>query len=253
MKKKLLLAAVTGSALVCFSLPAISMGLPETAPAASQPTAVTADSADSQPSTQRAWWTAERDSDGIDAPRTAAPKAKRRHAAHRAHVAKIAAVSHQFDVVEPDAALSQPMSDKEFDAEMAQAEARYRQNVAEIAQASMPAQMPGAQSWNGDTSQTPAPTPIDSSTQIPGNSPSQVQMETSTQIQSTDVSQPAGVQTAAPSQTANISNLKPFSLEANYMSLPGDLRYRTYASTGNWMTRDEAVAAANDQQQSATR
>ena len=51
----------------------------------------------------------------------------------------------------------------------------------------------------------------------------------------------------------NVANLKPFSPEANYMSLPGDLRYQTYASTGVWMSHDEAVAAANDEVQSATR
>lgn len=37
-----------------------------------------------------------------------------------------------------------------------------------------------------------------------------------------------------------VSNLKGFSAEANFMSLPGYLRYLMYQKTGQWMTYAEA-------------
>ena len=51
----------------------------------------------------------------------------------------------------------------------------------------------------------------------------------------------------------DVTNLKPFSPEANYLSRAGYLRAETYAATGVWMDRAEAVAAADSQMESATR
>jgi hypothetical protein len=48
-------------------------------------------------------------------------------------------------------------------------------------------------------------------------------------------------------QYPNVANLKPFSAEANYMSLPGYLRYLVFQQTGQWLTRAEAVRIVNQQ------
>ncbi|MGE0495745.1 MAG: hypothetical protein AB7S38_41455 [Vulcanimicrobiota bacterium] len=48
---------------------------------------------------------------------------------------------------------------------------------------------------------------------------------------------------AAEKESIAFGELEPFTEEADYMSLPGYYRYQTYAQTGNWLTRDEAVAA----------
>jgi hypothetical protein len=45
----------------------------------------------------------------------------------------------------------------------------------------------------------------------------------------------------------SVSNLRPFSPEANYMSLPGYLRYLVYQRDGVWMSRQEAVAVVDQQ------
>lgn len=56
---------------------------------------------------------------------------------------------------------------------------------------------------------------------------------------------------AAPSAQAqqypDVSNLTAFTPEANYMSLPGYLRWQHYRATGQWISRDEAVQAARGQ------
>lgn len=48
-------------------------------------------------------------------------------------------------------------------------------------------------------------------------------------------------------QVPNVANLTPFSTEANYMSLPGYLRWLMFEQTGNWITRAEAVRLVNEQ------
>jgi hypothetical protein len=48
-------------------------------------------------------------------------------------------------------------------------------------------------------------------------------------------------------QYPSVANLKPFSAEANYMSLPGYLRYLVFQQTGQWLTRAEAVRIVNQQ------
>lgn len=57
--------------------------------------------------------------------------------------------------------------------------------------------------------------------------------------------QPA--QTAAPGQMPSVANLKPFSIEANFMSLPGYLRYLMHQQTGQWLTYAEASRAVRQQ------
>jgi hypothetical protein len=64
---------------------------------------------------------------------------------------------------------------------------------------------------------------------------------------------PTGDGESTKNDTDSVVSEKPFSLEANYMSLPGKLRYDAYVSTGVWMTRGQAVAAVNDQINAATR
>jgi hypothetical protein len=48
-------------------------------------------------------------------------------------------------------------------------------------------------------------------------------------------------------QFPTVSNLKPFSAEADYMSLPGYLRYLMYQQTGRWLTYAEAHRAVMQQ------
>jgi len=48
---------------------------------------------------------------------------------------------------------------------------------------------------------------------------------------------PAGAQ-----QYPNVANLQPFTAQANYMSLPGYLRWVNYRDTGSWLTYQEAQA-----------
>jgi hypothetical protein len=49
-----------------------------------------------------------------------------------------------------------------------------------------------------------------------------------------------------------VANLKAFSPEADYMSLPGYLRFLVYERDGVWMTRGEAVAIVDTQIASAS-
>jgi hypothetical protein len=39
----------------------------------------------------------------------------------------------------------------------------------------------------------------------------------------------------------NVASLQAFTPEANFMSLPGYLRYLTFLQEGTWLTREEAV------------
>ena len=44
----------------------------------------------------------------------------------------------------------------------------------------------------------------------------------------------------AQAQDVDIAGMKPFSQQANYMSLAGYVRFRHFAATGEWMTRQAA-------------
>jgi hypothetical protein len=57
----------------------------------------------------------------------------------------------------------------------------------------------------------------------------------------------AMAQTSTPGQYPNVANLTPFSAQANYMSLPGYLRYLVFQQTSQWLTRAEAVRIVNQQ------
>ena len=58
---------------------------------------------------------------------------------------------------------------------------------------------------------------------------------------------PAPATTQTQGQYPNVANLKPFSAEANYMSLAGYLRYLVFQQTAQWLTREEAVRIVNQQ------
>jgi hypothetical protein len=48
-------------------------------------------------------------------------------------------------------------------------------------------------------------------------------------------------------QTPSVSSLEPFSAEANFMSLPGYLRWLLFQQNGNWITYDEASRMVQQQ------
>lgn len=48
-------------------------------------------------------------------------------------------------------------------------------------------------------------------------------------------------------QYPNVSNLKPFSPEANFMSLPGYLRWVVFQQTAQWITYAEAARIVRQQ------
>lgn len=52
---------------------------------------------------------------------------------------------------------------------------------------------------------------------------------------------------ASAQQYPNVANLAPFTAEANYMSLPGYLRYVTYQTSTQWMTYEEASRIVEQQ------
>jgi hypothetical protein len=55
-------------------------------------------------------------------------------------------------------------------------------------------------------------------------------------------------QTTLPSgQYPNVASLKAFSPEADFMSLPGYLRYLMFQKTGQWMTYAEAARVVTQQ------
>ena len=65
---------------------------------------------------------------------------------------------------------------------------------------------------------------------------------------STQPSQPAApAQSVSPGQVPTVSNLKPFSAEADYMSLAGYLRYLMYQQTNQWVTYAEATRVVKQQ------
>lgn len=67
------------------------------------------------------------------------------------------------------------------------------------------------------------------------------------QIQQTMPEPQAAPQTTTSGQYPNVAHLKPFSLEANYMSLPGYMRFLVYQRDGVWLSRAEAVAIVDRQ------
>jgi hypothetical protein len=56
---------------------------------------------------------------------------------------------------------------------------------------------------------------------------------------------------ASAQQPPFVANLTPFSAAANYMSLPGYLRWLMFKQQGDWMTRQEAVDIVNEQETSS--
>ncbi|MBI2122607.1 MAG: hypothetical protein HYT96_00430 [Armatimonadetes bacterium] len=48
-------------------------------------------------------------------------------------------------------------------------------------------------------------------------------------------------------QYPNVSNLRPFSPEANFMSLPGYLRWLVFQQTAQWITYAEAARIVRQQ------
>jgi hypothetical protein len=54
-------------------------------------------------------------------------------------------------------------------------------------------------------------------------------------------------QNVSPGQVPTVSNLKPFSAEADYMSLAGYLRYLMYQQTNQWVTYAEATRVVKQQ------
>jgi hypothetical protein len=52
---------------------------------------------------------------------------------------------------------------------------------------------------------------------------------------------------AAAQQFPNVSGLTPFSSEANFMSLPGYLRWLVFQQTGQWITYAEAARIVREQ------
>ena len=54
-------------------------------------------------------------------------------------------------------------------------------------------------------------------------------------------------QASAQVKYTDVTGLRPFSQQANYMSLPGYLRYRFLVDSGRWITRQEADEAVRQQ------
>ena len=79
----------------------------------------------------------------------------------------------------------------------------------------------------------------------PSTQPAQPQPQQTVPAQ--QPSQPAPGQQGAPGQVPNIAGLKPFSPEADFMSLAGYLRYLMHQATGQWVTYAEAKRAAQQQ------
>jgi len=53
---------------------------------------------------------------------------------------------------------------------------------------------------------------------------------------------------ASAQQYPSVANLKPFTAESDYMSLPGYLRYLVYQQSSQWVTYDEATRIVKQQQ-----
>ena len=58
-------------------------------------------------------------------------------------------------------------------------------------------------------------------------------------------------QAQAQEKHPSVKGIKPFTLPANYMSLPGCLRWQYLIQSGRWISRPEAEQAARDQGVSA--
>jgi hypothetical protein len=54
-------------------------------------------------------------------------------------------------------------------------------------------------------------------------------------------------QAQAQTDYPSVSGITPFTQAANYMSLPGYLRYRYLLQTGRWISREEADEAVRQQ------
>lgn len=52
-------------------------------------------------------------------------------------------------------------------------------------------------------------------------------------------------------QFPNVANLKPFSAETSFMSLPGYLRWLVFQQTGQWITYAEAARVVAEQLRTA--
>lgn len=48
-----------------------------------------------------------------------------------------------------------------------------------------------------------------------------------------------------------MNGIPEFTDKSNFMSLAGSLRYRAYEHSGRWLTRDQSVAALNEQVESS--
>lgn len=60
-----------------------------------------------------------------------------------------------------------------------------------------------------------------------------------------------GGQQASAATYPDVSGLQPFTVEAQYMSLPGYLRWQTFLEQGSWISHSEAVTAVQDQMRGA--
>jgi hypothetical protein len=90
----------------------------------------------------------------------------------------------------------------------------------------------------------PAQTPAQPSQTQPAQTPAQ---PSQTQPAQTPA-QPTQTQPGSTGQMPSVANLKPFSIEANFMSLAGYLRYLMHQQTGQWMTYAEAQRAVKQSQ-----
>jgi len=57
----------------------------------------------------------------------------------------------------------------------------------------------------------------------------------------------AAVAPAFAQEVPSVANLEPFSAEANFMSLPGYLRWLLFQQNGNWITYQEAARMVQQQ------
>ena len=57
----------------------------------------------------------------------------------------------------------------------------------------------------------------------------------------------AAIAPALAQQVSSVANLEPFSAEANFMSLPGYLRWLLFQQNGNWITYQEAARMVQQQ------
>ncbi len=61
----------------------------------------------------------------------------------------------------------------------------------------------------------------------------------------------AAIVPAFAQQYPNVSNLKAFTPEANFMSLPGYLRWVVYQTNNQWISLEEATRIVNEQTKTA--